>query len=324
MGKKTPIHIASDQEDGAFGIANHGPMNLVGATNARGSANNGVTHAVGTTLEYTPPADSVSGAYSLYSTRLAISTYTGPLIRLRRDSDQAEADIFPKANGQIDDDFISSFAGGANTFIETWYDQGENFDLSNSTAGSQPAWDNTGLFGKGNGTSSCLLNNSGADAPWNTTHFVSMVISLEESQNQGQSFPKIFGNGSFSGGGMIIDCWGTAINNANQNCKYNTADLAGFTGNVEIPSPTPNTDEVLGFIKETTGANDWEAYQDASNVDTDTYPGYTNTTGFWSMFCSWYNGDFVVGNIKEILLFQNSNTADLVSVQNNQKSYFGV
>ncbi|MFV0249280.1 MAG: hypothetical protein ACK5H1_10050 [Tenacibaculum sp.] len=57
------------------------------------------------------------------SMRVLESNYNGPLLRLRRSSDNAERDFGWGDNDKIDVDAIIKWSGEDNVFIHTWYDQ---------------------------------------------------------------------------------------------------------------------------------------------------------------------------------------------------------
>lgn len=64
--------------------------------------------------------DEISFAYSL---RILESDYVGPLIRLRRASDNAQQDFFCGQDDRVDLDAINTWRGGSNVFVTIWYDQ---------------------------------------------------------------------------------------------------------------------------------------------------------------------------------------------------------
>lgn len=89
-----------------------------------------------------------SRAYSIRQTR---STYTGPLMRIRRSSDNAEQDIGAFTSGPnmgyIDTSAISSFVGSNSAYLVKWYDQSVNaFDLIQPTPTRQPRIVNAGVI----------------------------------------------------------------------------------------------------------------------------------------------------------------------------------
>ena len=64
--------------------------------------------------------DAVPGAAAAYSLRQLSNAYTGPVVTVRRSSDDAEADF--KAS-EIDDGTLTSFCGAGDGFVKTWWDQ---------------------------------------------------------------------------------------------------------------------------------------------------------------------------------------------------------
>lgn len=80
-----------------------------------------------------------TGAAAAYSLRKINRFHTGPLIRVRRTSDNAEQDIGFDTNGDLDTDALTTFVGVHTGFVTTWYDQsGNGKDLEQSTAARQP------------------------------------------------------------------------------------------------------------------------------------------------------------------------------------------
>lgn len=84
-----------------------------------------------------------SGAYSMRKLRTG---YTGPLVRVRRSSDNTENDFYQGASaGDLDTTSggggtsLASFCSATDGFVVTWYDQSGNVNnLTQSTASNQP------------------------------------------------------------------------------------------------------------------------------------------------------------------------------------------
>lgn len=77
----------------------------------------------------------------VFSTRRINSSYSGPLLRIRRSSDNAELDFGSGlAMGEyVDWSAVDTWLSGSTAFVAIWYDQsGNGFDLEQSTAGKQP------------------------------------------------------------------------------------------------------------------------------------------------------------------------------------------
>jgi hypothetical protein len=88
----------------------------------------------------------------IYSTRLVDITYKGPLIKVRRSSDDATLDIYPiiQLNLQdsvIDEAALLAFVGAGSGFIDTWYDQsGNGRNATQATTANQPRIVNAGVI----------------------------------------------------------------------------------------------------------------------------------------------------------------------------------
>jgi hypothetical protein len=80
-------------------------------------------------------AEGMAAAYSLSQ---LLTTYTGDAIRVRRSSDNAEADIGFDGT-DLDTSSLTSFCSGTDGFVTTWYDQsGNGNNATQATAASQP------------------------------------------------------------------------------------------------------------------------------------------------------------------------------------------
>ena len=89
----------------------------------------------------TYPLDSLSNIQAAYSMRRLLKSYTGNLVRLRRDSDDDESDFGYDANGDLDVVAISTWLGGATGYVRTLYDQsGNGYDAEQSTDALQFAY----------------------------------------------------------------------------------------------------------------------------------------------------------------------------------------
>ncbi len=107
---------------------------LVGQNRPRGVSFVGALDAFTTDL---------AGAWSV--ARRLLSSYAGPLIRARRDTDSDELDIGYLADGSLDTAALLTFAGAGSAYVTTIYDQsGGSNDAAQSTGTYQPKIVNTG------------------------------------------------------------------------------------------------------------------------------------------------------------------------------------
>ncbi len=81
--------------------------------------------------------DSYSGAAAAYSLRQLSWAYGGPAVRVRRSSDNTEADFTAT---QVSDGSLATWVGASNNgFVRTWYDQsGNSRHVEQSTTANQP------------------------------------------------------------------------------------------------------------------------------------------------------------------------------------------
>jgi hypothetical protein len=80
----------------------------------------------------------ITAAYSVRKLRTA---YTGPAMRIRRFSDNAEQDINFDSNGDLDTAAITSFVGSNSAAVVTWYEQSGQasaWNLTQPTTTRQP------------------------------------------------------------------------------------------------------------------------------------------------------------------------------------------
>ena len=83
--------------------------------------------------------DTYTGAEAAYSLRALNSAYTGAILRVRRDSDNAEQDIYAKWDGTLNVEALESFCSATDGYVTTWYDQsGNGNNATQATAASQP------------------------------------------------------------------------------------------------------------------------------------------------------------------------------------------
>jgi len=92
------------------------------------------------------PLDGLPASAAAFSLRRLRSAYTGPAVRVRRSSDNAEADVGFTVLGDLDTTALLAHCGAGSGLVATWYDQsGNGRDVTQATAGSQPRIVNAGV-----------------------------------------------------------------------------------------------------------------------------------------------------------------------------------
>jgi hypothetical protein len=150
--------------------------------------------------------DTYSGAAAAYSLRNLSWAYGGPVVRVRRSSDNTEQDFTAI---QVTDGTLTTFCGAGDGFVRTWYDQsGNESHLVQSTTGSQPKIVNSGslemYLGKATinlAESSSLVASKGVfGLPVFSSYFVrntsdTKYIEFSQSGGNSHSYLSMQGNG---------------------------------------------------------------------------------------------------------------------------------
>lgn len=114
-----------------------------------------------TAVAHPRPPSMVASALDALTPSLALSLrrlrsyYTGPLIRVRRSSDNTTMDVGFTAAGNLDTAALLAFVGTGSAFVTTWYDQsGSGCHAVQSTMVHQPAIVESGVLIAMNGVPS--------------------------------------------------------------------------------------------------------------------------------------------------------------------------
>jgi len=156
--------------------------------------------------------EDISFAFSL---RVLESDYTGPLIRLRRSSDNQEKDFFCTDNDMVNIDAINSWRNGATVFVTVWYDQsGLNRTAEQTIYSQQPEFfpSASAPYFKGDGINDHLIvdtPNGIQDVTNNGNEGTVFLLSKASFKNQ-HAFGVLTGR----------DRWSTHINWGNNNTYF--------------------------------------------------------------------------------------------------------
>jgi hypothetical protein len=104
--------------------------------------------------------DQYAGAAAAYSLRSLTLYYTGPVVRVRRSSDNTEQDF---TAAQVTDGTLVAFCGAGNGFVRSWYDQSGNANHATQASSSfQPLIVSSGALITTNGKSAVQFADTGA------------------------------------------------------------------------------------------------------------------------------------------------------------------
>lgn len=86
------------------------------------------------------PLDALRASiYAAYGLRRLVSTWSGPLVTVRRSTDNATLDVYPAGDGWLDTAALLAWCGSASAYVTRWWDQsGLARNAEQATASSQP------------------------------------------------------------------------------------------------------------------------------------------------------------------------------------------
>jgi hypothetical protein len=256
--------------------------------------------------------DTYSGAAAAYSLRRLSSSYTGKAIRVRRSvGSPSEIDIgFSGENLNIA--ALESFCSGTDGFVTTWYDQsGNGRDATQTTAANQPQIVSSGAVITLNLKPS-LLTNGLSFLKTTSTDFNSLQTSIISVSKLGSGIGgyarlaciNVFSNGYYLGGEPSGD------------------KMIGFANSVATPA---------GGVKYTQNVT-W-VYNDISNlylISNNTLIGSKALTmtsyGNQNLFIAAENSTQQRwnGNIQEIIVYPNSQGANINGINANINSFYSI
>ena len=249
--------------------------------------------------------DSHPNAAAAFSLRALNSNYTGPLVRVRRASDNAEQDVFATYDGELNVNALATFCAGTNGFVVRWYDQSSNGNNATQTTTSlQPKiYDSvTGveledLTPALLGSTSCfmLLASSiigAGDYAVFTVHTYSSIDML------------------FGGTTPTIGIW------------YNGGLYQRFDNNtnVALTASYANGDKILSYQNRTTGT--WSIGADGGAASTGT------NTASWTidrLFAGFGSTTYsFAGKFQEFIAYESDQSANRAAIEDNINGHYGI
>ncbi len=241
------------------------------------------------------------------SLRVLESDYNGPLIRLRRDSDNAQQDFGWADNDVVDVGAIDAWRGAANVFVVTWYDQsGLGRNAIQNTNAFQPQFitDPTRPYFFGDGTNDRLdintsiqiLTNAGVNGS-----VLSVLFTTSKSQfSFGTRQP-----------GVNTNRWSTHINWVNNRVYFDSGICCSDP--VRWGTNTNNQWQQLSFIR----ANVIQTIRRGGTIlrtGNYTLGRCTANNGFGILYSNGNNSQFATNRFTELIMYSTD-----ISINNIQE-----
>ncbi len=251
------------------------------------------------------------------SFRVLESDYNGPLVRLRRDSDNAESDFGWSDNDIVDVIAIDNWRGAANVYVVTWYDQsGLGRNAIQNTNAFQPQFITDPLlpYFVGDGvndrldinTSIQTLTNAGVNGS-----VLTVIYSTRKSQfTFGTREP-----------GNNPNRWSAHVNWSDNTIYF---DSGWCCDGVRSTSNTNDEWQQLSFIR----ANVVQTIRkNGSIIRTGNYTNgpCTATNGFGLLYSNGNNSQFATNRFTEFIMYSMETTlTDTQEIEENQTNFWNL
>lgn len=278
-------------------------------------------------LKPVPPTplllDDYPDAAGAWSTRRLSLDYTGPLMEVRRSTDNATLDIGYDSNNELDTAALDTFLGANDGYVSTFYDQsGNGVDFTQTTGTRQPLIYSNGTYTRGtNGKPSLRFVADVMEATYGaaTDSYGSIFIvsnpdstgtlNVPYAQSSTKTSAPAWGLIDHSDGRFKDFMWA-----AGQEAIYNpnTTNLAVRTA-IRRASPSPqNAVYIDGVIGGTT------------TTATDANIGVNASLGCIFIDNNGGGGTFpLTGYISELVVWRSDQTSNISGIQGDMAAYFG-
>ena len=276
-------------------------------TNQRASIEENVA---GYFTQNTPLLDTYSGAAASYSLRKLRSDYSGNAVKVRRASDNVEADIGFSVFKELDTVALAAHCGSSDGFVSVWYDQSSSNNATQTTAANQPK-----IY---DGTTGVVTENG------------KPAIDLDGSDDFFESSTFSITDGSLAAVFVFrADSFGTYCHSQNGTVRgaYASGDHffihSGTTPNVTRTNLSSPTGQALIGWRVNDGTTD--LYENGTSVASESYTGSvtTGTTGLDLMQRS-NNSSRINGTMQEVIYFGTNKGSDMPDIQSAVNAYYSI
>ena len=273
----------------------------------------------------------VASRQGAYSTRIV--GFGGPLMRVRRNSDNEEVDVRGDANGNIslsspiiggsENETFGEYVGTASGYCTTWYDQFNTGlyqnNLTQATAADQPMIVSGGsLITDSSGNASLAFDGSNHYLPFDTGFTAGLNIS-------GYSAFIVFQANTTDDNQMVASLGSFADSNKRAYLPFiNGGNMTFNYGTTAAPNLTANTNLNLGIVSADIARDNMRAFVNGTDLGVgalDNKSGGDATVALGGLGNSLLFG----GKIGEFIFYQNDSLSNnMATIQDNINDHFSI
>lgn len=248
--------------------------------------------------------DTYSGASAAYSVRALNSAYTGPLLRVRRSSDNAEKDIYALYDGNLDTASMEAFCPAQDGFVVTWYDQsGSGINWTQAVAINQMQIVSTGSTILKGGKPAPTADGSVDTYTFSAVPMTGFLFSVMEC-NGAANYQPLFGD-------LIV----TGLTSGGSKWEMRKA------GDGSVLITTTDSATIQSVVTYNLAANNAEIWVNGSSGGTDvTTNAYADATQ--SLKASGVTN--FGGEIQEIIVYPDDQSSNRSNIETNINDYYAV
>jgi hypothetical protein len=259
--------------------------------------------------------DEFTGSAAAYSLRDLTFLRGGPVVRVRRSSDNTEQDFTAT---QVTDGSLTTFCGAGNGFVRTWYDQsGAGNHAQQATTSLQPTIVSVGALVTESSKPALSFSSNVLIRNGNTGTFPAFVSSIVKSTGSG--FAGYLGSatneialGHQQGGGFapVNSFWAWAPGQASTYGLLNSFNANRNLHTYWFPSATET---------------DWRWYFNGSEQGAAGLTAGTPTAAKFSHIGSARSGlEFWSGTIQEIIIYESNQTTNRNGIEANINAHYAI
>lgn len=275
---------------------------------------------------FTGAMDAFTPPWRAYSLRRLLSLYSGPLVRVRRSSDDTTADIGYTLAGALDTAALLDFVGSGSGFVTRWYDQsGGGSHLEQGTLSAQPSIVTAGTVNMLDGMPAVTFDGTSdwltvASAGLYTAGAATMALVFAAAS---AAAAIVVSESNNSGGGANYRLLRSSTAAWNVQATNNTGSM--WANSSSGDTSFDSTQHQMFFTDSGTQINTWRDGAPRHVNFAATRSGTTTLTNLslGAGVNGGVPGGFMAGSVQELVLWNSNQGVDRVAISDAQQDFWG-